>query len=84
MKNFDIIFQQETHVDSIQLETECKRQWEGLSVWARGATHSRGVAVLFKKGLWLPLKFLTYCILRPLRPPIDNQMSMRYGLFSIG
>ena len=45
----NIIFLQETHCHSPEIENKWKREWgrDDESIWSRGTNHSRGVAVLF-------------------------------------
>ena len=50
-KKYDIICLQETHCgDEIEANLWSK-EWEGYSLWNNGNSQSRGVALLFRKGL---------------------------------
>ena len=48
-QNFDIMFLQETF-SSVNDEILWQSEWEGQAFWSHGSTHSRGVAILIKKG----------------------------------
>jgi exonuclease III len=47
----DIIFLQETHVESDEQIEAISKMWDGVSLWHKGSHHSRGVAFLFSKRL---------------------------------
>ena len=48
-KNVDILCLQETHFFE-EIENEIYQQWEGNCFFSHGSSHSKGVAVLIKKG----------------------------------
>jgi exonuclease III len=47
----DVIFLQETHVESDDQIEAISKQWDGVSLWHKGSHHSCGVAFLFSKRL---------------------------------
>ena len=48
-QNADLCFLQETY-STEEIENQWKAQWHGEIVFAPGSTHSRGVAILIRKG----------------------------------
>lgn len=49
--NFDIIFLQETRIETTDQIAYISKQWDGLSLWHEGSRHSKGVGFLFSKRL---------------------------------
>jgi exonuclease III len=47
----DVIFLQETHVESDEQIETIQKMWDGVSLWHKGSHHSKGVAFLFSKRL---------------------------------
>ena len=56
-KNTDILCLQETHFFA-EIETKIYQQWEGNCIFSHGNSNSKGVAILFKKGI--DIKVLSY------------------------
>ena len=48
-QQYDIVMLQETHCHLKRDEYRWSREWDGQSVWSRGANRSRGVAILFNR-----------------------------------
>ena len=51
MKNFDIIFLQETHCAKYSESKLWEKEWGGTSFWSFGGTRSRGTAIMVRDGL---------------------------------
>lgn len=48
IKDFDVIFIQETHCKDDSEATLWGNEWGGVTIWSNGTSQSRSVAVLFK------------------------------------
>lgn len=53
-KKYDIVLLQETH-STPSSESLWKCQWGGKNIWSHGESGSRGVAILYKRGLDIQL-----------------------------
>jgi exonuclease III len=64
-KQFDVIFVQETHMCDDETIQRAKKQWSGTSHWIKGEPNSKGVAILFRKGMDVKLTVAmdAFCVL---------------------
>lgn len=53
MQNFDVIFVQETHIDTVAKAKIFQQKWGGKILWSFGTNTSCGVAIMFKPHLRL-------------------------------
>ena len=51
IKQFDVVFVQETHLHSVNLLQQWQRQWGDQSFWSFGSSHSAGVGILLSKNI---------------------------------
>lgn len=57
MEKHDIMFLQETHINTDELKDKCSLEWGGQSQWSVCYHYaSKGTAILFKAGLDIEIK----------------------------